>query len=366
MTSLIKSFKKLALGEKKDEKVSKEEKDVKEKKEDENKITFSNSFKKIIEKQCRIRQLFYDILDKKISKTELTHSVIGAYEWCTDTYNIIDSHTACPNRCFYCYARKGALKMKREQKLVETIKTDEKKVTKDWSSIYYKESKIHKGTELKREEKVLMFPSTHDLFFENIDSYITVAKKMMDAGHSVLCVSKPRLGCMKKICDELKDYSSAKSQTGMIMFRFTIGSSDQKVLDYWEPYTPEYKERVECLKYVFSKGFVTSVSMEPLLSDPEQVIKDTLPYISDTIWIGYMNHMKQPDTLSHTDIWDEKKVADIEELAVYGEKCENYALKEIPKIIYDLVLKYKNNPKFQWKESVMKDLIKRYGIIVKE
>lgn len=328
---------------------------------------FSAGFQKVAEKQLHIRQLFYDIIEKKKSKTQLTHTDIGTYEWCTDTYNIIDSHTACPNRCFYCYARKGALKFKREQHFLDNIKTDEKKVEKEWASIYYKKSSHHpdKKNELKRDEKVIMFPSTHDIFDENVEQYLCVAKKMLDAGHSVLCVTKPRLNCMKKICDELKDYSSSGDKKGMIVFRFTIGSDDQKVLDYWEPYAPSYKERLQCLKYVYEKGFITSVSMEPLLSDPEQVIKDTLPYIRNTIWIGYMNHMKQKDTLTHEDVWDEKKVVDIEDATVAGEKYEKYALKTFPeKIIYKLVLKYKSNPKIYWKESVMKDLIKRYGVIV--
>lgn len=272
---------------------------------------------KIKKKQAELQAKFYDILDSK-SKETIRHADIGKYQWCTKTFNIQKSSISCPNRCIYCYAIIGALRFKRQQDIVTKTISDEKKVNKGWM--------VCKNN---REPDEYMFPSTHDIFDENVDDYIKVAKKMLAAGHNILCTTKPRLSCIKKICSEIR------VKKDEFEFRFTIGSGDQKTLSIWEPNAPKLSERLESLLYAHKAGFVTSVSMEPCLDDPTDFVKTIAPYC-DTIWIGFMNHIK--------------KYGDIEECYITSLLSD----KNIKKVVNNLRT-YKN---VYWKESVILQMMK--------
>lgn len=50
--------------------------------------------------------------------------------------------------------------------------------------------------------------------------------------------------------------------------------------------------RLESLKYAFGKGYKTSISIEPFLSDPVEFIDDLIPYVTESIWVGSMNYIK--------------------------------------------------------------------------
>ncbi len=110
-------------------------------------------------------------------------------------------------------------------------------------------------------------PDEHDILPEIVPAYIEQAKRMLDDGHAVLLVSKPRLAVMTALAAAFE--SGYKDR---IVFRLTIGSTDQSVLSFWEPSAPSFDERVAALKMLFERGFVTSVSVEPYLSDPRAVV----------------------------------------------------------------------------------------------
>ena len=77
-----------------------------------------------------------------------------------------------------------------------------------------------------------------------------------------------------------------------LQFRFTITSNNNTVLSFWEPNAPSYEERLESLILAYKEGYKTSVSVEPFLDDdPVPLIKDLSPFITESIWIGPMNHM---------------------------------------------------------------------------
>ena len=64
---------------------------------------------------------------------------------------------------------------------------------------------------------------------------------------------------IKKIIARFQEYQ------GLMQFRFTITSLNDKLLKFWEPNAPLFQERVSSLMFAFKNGFRTSVSIEPFL-----------------------------------------------------------------------------------------------------
>ena len=231
----------------------------------------------------RIKDLFYRWLDKSISEKDLIELKETLYrdnnkQWAPLGTNIIQHKTNCPQLCRYCYNiawkhRSEKLEIPDIEDTREMFCTDENRVEKVWTT--------------RKKANLYIFGSTHDIFPEMIDDYISVARKVIESGSELLIVTKPNLVCMKKLCKELKDLKDK------IMIVCTITSNNKDLLEYWEPHAPSYKERVECLKYAFSQGYRTSVSMEPYLSDPREVIKDVSRYVTHYVWLGKMNHCKE-------------------------------------------------------------------------
>ena len=195
----------------------------------------------------------------------------GTKEWAEVNKNIC---FGCEHDCQYCYARANALRFRR---LINR---------KDWEKVRLNEKELSKKP--RKEKGRIMFPTTHDILPKHIDVTIKYLRGLLEVGNEILIVSKPHLECIKKICDELKEFKS------QIIFRFTIGSPNNDVLKFWDVNAPLYEERVESLKYAFEKGFTTSVSCEPYFDcDILLMIYELLPYINDCIWIGKMNRIKE-------------------------------------------------------------------------
>ena len=142
--------------------------------------------------------------------------------------------------------------------------------------------------------------------------------------------TKPRLAIIKKID---KEFSNYKEQ---IQFRFTITSSDDHLLKFWEPNAPLFQERLKSLQYAFKKGYKTSVSIEPFLDyDPKPLVERISPYITESIWVGIMNYIPRNNF---------RKA----ETSYYDLIRKNYSaehLKEIYKI-------FNETPKIRWKDSI--------------
>ena len=160
-------------------------------------------------------------------------------------------------------------------------------------------------------------------------------KNLLDAGNRVLVVSKPHLECIRNICNSLGPFKS------QIMFRFTIGACDDKILSFWEPNAPKYAERKQCLIYAYEAGFRTSVSAEPMLDSTniDTLIYDLLPYVTDSIWIGRMNHLGRLEKGSGMVL---RQAIDV---IRHGQK------NSIIKAIYE---RHKDNPKIKWKKEIKK------------
>lgn len=187
-------------------------------------------------------------------------------------YKTVSCCNGCSNDCIYCFAKGDAINKKR---LTHA----------QWSQAVVRQHDVVKNYPYMDDP--IMFPGTHDITTDNFEVCNIVLEKLLKAGNRVLVVSKPRPELIEKICDDFEAY---KEYT---LFRFTIGSIDDGILSFWEPNAPTYRERKEALQIAYSKGFRTSVSIEPMLDAGhiEELVTDLSDSVSHSIWIGTMNHM---------------------------------------------------------------------------
>jgi len=241
----------------------------------------------------------------------------GTQEWAVKNVNCC---TGCSHDCLYCYAKEMAIRFRQV-------------TAAEWPLERIRVKDVNKRH--KKNNGQVMFPSSHDITPSNLDVCLSVLKNLLGAGNKVLVVSKPHLECIKKICDVFRGYKDR------ILFRFTIGACDDKILSYWEPNAPAYDERREALQYAYEKGFQTSVSVEPMLDSAniDTLISNLLPYVTHSIWIGTMNHLGRIEKGSDPVL---KQTID---------KIRRGQTDAIIKAIYQ---RHKNNPMIRWKEKVKK------------
>ena len=129
------------------------------------------------------------------------------------------------------------------------------------------------------------------------------------------------------------------------MLRFTIGATDDSVLSYWEPGAPKFQERLAALELAHRQGYRTSVSCEPLLDGQVEALIDKVsPHVTDTIWLGRANRLRQTLSLNCPN-----------ELQVMyaGQHLVDLWSDEAVKKLYKAVSK---NPQIRWKDSLKKVL----------
>jgi DNA repair photolyase len=191
----------------------------------------------------------------------------GTMEWSVKTINCC---TGCSHDCRYCYAKEMAIRFKQV-------------TAAQWPLERIRSKDVVKSH--KKYDGQVMFPSSHDITPNNLDACLTVLVNLLGAGNRVLVVSKPHFECIKAIC---KKFETFKDQ---ILFRFTIGSCDDRILSYWEPNAPRYDERKQCLIFAHKAGYRTSVSVEPMLDSAniDALIGDLLPYVTH-----YMDWQDEP------------------------------------------------------------------------
>ncbi len=208
----------------------------------------------------------------------MSRRISGTKEWSTCSVNIA---LGCPHRCRYCYARANALRFNRLER------------AEDWGEAYFRVREAEVRKRRKRVEGTVMFPTTHDITPEILDPCLEVIRNILEAGNRLLIVSKPHEECIAAICLEFG--LSSDPFTKQILFRFTIGAMDDGILSYWEPGAPSFAKRKGSLIYAQAMGFQTSVSIEPML-DSDNVVDlfhALEPYVTDTIWIGKLNKIRQ-------------------------------------------------------------------------
>ena len=243
-------------------------------------------------------------------------------DWTKNNVNIC---TGCKNDCLYCYMKSI------------NARNPKMKQPADWHIWEIRTKDVEKAYGLK--DGLVGFPSSHDIFPEILDAYLTVLGKLLRAGNQVLIVSKPRIDCIKPICEACHFFKDK------IIFRFTIGAMDDEILKLWEPNAPGYEERRACLEFAYDQGFRTSVSMEPMLDTPriDEQIADLRQFVrkDENIWLGTMNYLKQIKEGAGDD------------LTAAIEKVEAGQTVEMLTPIYQ---KYKDDQLIEWKTDALEKI----------
>ena len=245
--------------------------------------------------------------------------VFGAHEWAHESLNIIDG---CKHNCKYCYSKEMAIRFKR----MDPDEWEQERIRRH----------TYKG-HIKRIHGTYMFPSTHDIHPEHLSQCMFYLKRIIPACEKVLVVTKPHFECIDKIC------STFMNDRDKILFRFTIGSTSDETLKFWEPGAPSFDERLRSLEYANNKHFQTSVSCEPLLdNNTDELIQTLIPYITDSIWLGKPNFLIRRLRMNG-------------ELDTETERRADELLASLhDDFIHELYKAWKDNPKIKWKESIKK------------
>ncbi len=243
--------------------------------------------------------------------------VFGTAEWADSNVNIM---AGCEHDCLYCYAKEMAVRFGR--------------ATADrWKSPVLNPRKASRKFRLR--DGMTMFPTTHDITPAFLPETLDFLDRMLRPGNRVLLVSKPHLSCIEAICGR---FAWARSQ---ILFRFTIGSASDEVLSFWEPGAPCFSERLASLRHAHAEGFATSVSCEPMLDDrPDRVVELVSPYVTDSVWLGKANMLKNRMAVNGHRTYEEIAIAN--RLLTAQSDDSIRALYE----------RLKGNPKVKWKESI--------------
>ena len=89
------------------------------------------------------------------------------------------------------------------------------------------------------------------------------------------------------------------------------------------------------LKYAYSEGYKTSVSIDPFLDyDPEVLVWSAEPYCTKSIWVGKMNYIQ-------------KNNLTVVEKGYYEQVRKNYDHAHLKEIFWKL----KELPKIRFKDS---------------
>jgi len=243
----------------------------------------------------------------------------GTQEWAAHSINIQDG---CEHDCRYCYAKSMAIRFKR--------------MTADtWRESALRQKDVDRAYR-KRSGRV-MFPTSHDITPRNVHQCTTVLLKLLEARNDVLIVSKPHIECVKVLCGDLTRFRAR------IVFRLSIGSANDSVLEYWEPGAPGFDQRLSCLKYAFERGYETSVSCEPMLDDDiRTVVNAVRPYVTDSIWLGKVNNLAPIIRLNCPG----------DETA--ARKAATWVASQTDAFVTELYEDYGDDPLIKWKDSIKK------------
>ena len=251
---------------------------------------------------------------KDRSKPHKTKITSGTKEWADHNVNCIKG---CRNNCRYCYAKVMAKRFGRID-------------GNGWAHMEVREEILKKNPR-KRTGRV-MFPSSHDIFdispFK--EACFTVLRKLLESENDLLITTKPRLVVVQEIIRQFRIYKH------QMEFRFTITSNNDRLLEFWEPNAPRFRERLASLEHAFRREFRTSVSIEPFLDyDPTELVEEIVPFVTETIWIGRMNYIPRMNLSK-------------EEEPYYDEIRRNYETSHLR----DVRSRLDGHPKIRFKDSI--------------
>jgi DNA repair photolyase len=187
--------------------------------------------KQCLEENRSNNRVLRDFLDHKIATLKEATSLMndrfgnGQWQFGDDSYNIRDTAFACKHNCSYCYILPMDTRFGRKPKVLsieDPFPSDAKRIAKKWKCA--------------ENGRIYFFPSSHDIFEENMKDYISVAQKMIDAGHEIMFVSKRSVRATAKFIE-----LCPKGIAGKIQCWTTLTTNDPDLLKYFEPNAPVIK-----------------------------------------------------------------------------------------------------------------------------
>ena len=236
------------------------------------------------------------------------------------------SFLGCKNGCSYCWAYGLAVRRGR-------VKPGE------WEDEKFDETAFNKHTKGRKKKRVL-YGATHDLRMEHIDVHVQKIRQILNDGNDLVITSKAFPEVMKRI---VKDFSD---EMGRFVFLMDIGSTDTRVIRWWEKNTSSYEERAEAMKFLSEEavplGAKLGIIAEPLLDNhPERIIEQLGGYVSGAkIYLGTMN--QGANILSITKGWTPEIKKAYDQL-VQWQARQN---------LRELYLKYRNDPRIAFKNPI--------------
>jgi DNA repair photolyase len=196
----------------------------------------------------------------------------------------------------------------------------------------------------RSKPKLIMFPSAHDISMSNYDKCAHVIRTLLDGGHRLLIVTKPKLGVIRQM---IWDFPESDN----IEFRFSITSSSYDTHESWEPNAPDPQERMLSIALAYQHCRKTSVSVEPALDlrVPDMVLWFQ-QFVTETIWIGLPRNLIARLTLN----------GESEEVKQRGRELLAHFTDDRVREIYENL---KDNPKIRWKDS-MRNRLAKLGVEV--
>ena len=252
----------------------------------------------------------------------------GTKEWAETNFNF---QKGCRNDCTYCYAKATAIRF--------GTATPES----------WKEPVIS-IPEHYPHGKSVMFPSSHDISSANVDAAIECLTELLMRDNTVLVVTKAQASAVNSIIRAM-DSPALSPYKDKVAFRVTIGTSDEVLLRRFEPGAPDFHERFMALRSLFMAGFKTSVSTEPLLGGIDtfnDLYLRVKRYVTDTVWVGTMNHPRQRIRMNTESVFDESIIDWI-------------IKKQSPEEMYRLYQKYKDDEMVSFKDSIISMIRKQGG-----
>lgn len=242
----------------------------------------------IVEQNKNDKILFDKLVNGEITKKQYKSSVSerqkGQWQLTMCSYNIREPNSLCKHACSYCYIGPLFSRFGRHCKTIDIeddMPSNPTSIAHDWSKVTQQELR-----------KIVFFPSSCDVFEENAVDYVSVCKKIIDAGHEVFFTTKPTMKSITAITNEFEklgpDYKNK-----LVVF-VTITTNNDKILKEFEQFASNFEERIQALKYLVDHGYNTNVFVEPYLSDPIPLMDQLIPIIGKgIIAVGGMNYFKK-------------------------------------------------------------------------
>jgi DNA repair photolyase len=262
-----------------------------------------------------------------ITKLTPQRNLTGDREWAKYKMNFV---TGCQNQCKYCFSCAYSYRVARVLK-------------GNWKTEIVRQHDLNR--KIKKYDGPILFPASHDISLASLEVCVDELRRVLSAGNEVFFITKAHLEVIDRIC---REFSAYKDQ---MLVCVTIGSINSETLKFWEIGATSFEERFEALKLAHGSGFRTSVSAEPMLDKNIVELIETLsPFVSNEIWIGKFNDIRQTLTRNgHNDA------------ATLNRANELKAWQSDPSCILPLYEKYKNNPKIQWKETYRGEILNDYS-----